>query len=301
LSYGGRNPQKKHPLRVACIFYVLIYVITYVSSYVVITQYTYLNFLQRILTNAVITSVMFLVAYSISKRFLGSWNLRMVGLIRENFVKSFLLASAALTPIQIFIIIGANLIGINSFRSYMAVPWLTPPYNPWLPLFAIVLWSLYGLFSFSILQAFPYEILKNHKYTLLVISALWIGLYNAPLLTGEFLPEDILFLGIIFLVVYHRTRNALGLIPVYVLLYEGPILWIIGVAWGEGVLLVTIYARMIWCIVSALILVWYRLKKQEYGSPISRTNKSLSTLSHHPKVNKQSNQYSEDGFAVIKS
>jgi hypothetical protein len=237
--------------------------------------------------NAAITSLMFLAVYSISKHFVGGWNLGMAGFKKENFVKSFLLASATLTPIQIFIIIGANLIGINSFRSRMAVPWLTPPYNPWLPLFAIVLWSLYGLFSFSILQAFPYETLKNHKYMLLVISALWIGLYNTPLLTGEFSPDDILFLGIIFLLVYHRTRNALGLIPVYVLLYEGPILWIIGVAWGEEALLVTLYARMIWCIISALILVWYGLKKREYRSPISRTNKSLSTLSHHPKVNRQ--------------
>lgn len=240
-----KNFSEKYSLNVACMFYILIYIIIYVPNYWVITQHFYLNFLQRILVNAAITSLMFLAVYSISKHFVGSWNLGMVGLKGENFVKSFLLASAALTPLQIFIIIGANLIGINSFRSRMAVSWLTPPYDLWLPLFAIVLWSLYGLFSFSILQAFPYEILKNHKkkYALLAISALWIGLYNAPLLTVEFIPEDILFLGIIFLVVYHRTRNALGLIPVYVLLYEGPILWIIRVAWGEGALLVTLYAR----------------------------------------------------------
>jgi hypothetical protein len=258
-----RELSEKRSLNVACMFYILIYIITYIPNYVVITQYFYLDFLQRILISAAITSLMFLLIYFVSKYFVGNWNLGLVGLKRENFVRSFLLASAALTPIQIFIIVGANLIGINFFRNYMALPWLTPPYDPWLPLLAAVLWSSYGLFSFSILQAFPYEILKNHreKYALPAISALWIGLYNTPMLTREFLPDDILFLGVIFLIIYHRTRNALGLVPVYVLLYEGPILWIIGVSWGEGALLVTLYARLICCIISALILMWHRLKK----------------------------------------
>jgi hypothetical protein len=252
---------RKTSLTAVCIFYVLAYIIVYFANFLVLAEYVYLNLFQRLMVNAALTSLLFLGVYFISKQFVGFWDLRMIGFKRENFVKSLLLASAVLTPIQIFIVVEANLVGVNSFTTRMAIPWLSPPYQPWLPMYTIVLWLLSGLISFSIFQAFPHSLLKNYRYSIIAIAVLWVGLYNAPLLTGQFLVEDILLLGILFLVVYHYTKNALGLIIIYVLAYEGPILWTIGVAWGTGALLLTLYARMIWCTMSALMLIGHRLMK----------------------------------------
>ena len=255
---------RKVSLTSVWIFYVLVYFIVYVANYLVLAGYVRLNLLQRLLINTALAALLFVGIYFISKHFVGGWNPRMIGFSRENFAKSLLLASAVLTPLQIFIVVEANLVGVGSFITRMSIPWLSPPYQLWLPFYAIILWLLSGLTSFSILQAFPHSLLKNYKHSMIAIAALWVGLYNAPLLTGELLVDDILFLGILFLVVYHYTENALGLIIVYVLAYEGPILWTIGVAWGTGAVLATLYARMIWCTMSALIFIGIRLTKRRW-------------------------------------
>jgi hypothetical protein len=249
-----------------CIFYVVAYITLYAANYLTIAHYVYLSVLNELLISAVAASVLFLVVYFISKRFFGRWNLGMIGFKKENFVKSLLLASAVLAPIEIFLVVAANLVGVNSLSTSWAISWLSPPYQLWLPFYAIAVWSLYGLISFSILQAFPHSLLKNYKYALIAISVLWIGLYNFPLLTGQLLPDDILFLGILFLVVYHYTKNVLGMVIVYVLAYEGPVLWTIGAAWGSGTLIITLYARTIWCSASAIILAGYSLIKRRTGT-----------------------------------
>ncbi|KXB01968.1 hypothetical protein AKJ43_02775 [candidate division MSBL1 archaeon SCGC-AAA261D19] len=208
-------------------------------------------------------SGLFLSVILVSKLFLGEWKPRRIGWVKENFSMSFLWVSAVCLPLTLSSLVRVHVAGVSTvIESYHGAPGASAPYSLWLPLFAIVLWALFGATSFSFLQAFPYESLREYpkKYVLPSIALLFILLYNAPLVTGEFNVCDILWLGIIFLLLYHKFRNSLSLILAYVTLFEFPVLWCFGAAWGEAAFFTVLYARVAWSGIAALTLVLFKLK-----------------------------------------
>lgn len=111
------------------------------------------------------------------------------------------------------------------------------------PILALTFWSLNGL-ALVFLIAFPSELLREYRgrYAILVVFLLFSGLYNAPLLTGQVLLDDIILIGLFLTIVYYRTRNSSGLVVTYVL-NEAPVWYAVGIAYGEPYFLAGIVFR----------------------------------------------------------
>ncbi len=115
------------------------------------------------------------------------------------------------------------------------------------PIIGILHWTISGVVSFVLLQAFPYEIAERHigsNKAFLVTLVLWIGLYNGlfyvlvlglPLqvtVLGEVI--DVIILGIAYLLVYRKVRSIIGLLIAYVFVYEAPVKACIYYGWGRN-------------------------------------------------------------------
>ncbi len=92
-----------------------------------------------------------------------------------------------------------------------------------------------------------------------------IALYNAPLLTGEWIPEDILVLCLIYPMIYSLTHNSAGLIASYVAVYELPIAAAVLQGWGEAAYTVLLYLRVSLMLASLVIMpviIWRVVKER---------------------------------------
>jgi len=131
-----------------------------------------------------------------------------------------------------------------------------------------------GIAAFPLLEAFPYESLKDvrKRYAIPLVVVLWAGIYNAPLMVGviNLRPDDIFFFDFLFLVAYVKSRNSIGLVLAYVLA-ESPIWYIIAMSWGVRILSIGIVVRALLSVACVGILVF------QYWRSRGNDQKSRST------------------------
>jgi len=250
-------------VKVVIIFYITTYVLIYGLNFLVSSSLLSIEpgpvFL--VLVNSSIILFYFVLIFFLSKLFLYKPVQVVLGLRREGTFRSLLWSGAIGTPIVVLLLFGVFVIGPEEVLKFAKPGWVnSQPYPVWLPLAALIFWSLSGIASFSLFQAFPYECLseKPKKYVLPAIMVLWACLYNVPFLTGKWDPVDILFFGVIFTLIYHRTRNAVGLILNYVLVFEAPVLWTFWAAWGLIAFWIFLYIRVTWCFTCLVVLMYVR-------------------------------------------
>ena len=174
--------------------------------------------------------------YNISK-------LKLLGLESKDFSKSLRLSLIFVAPIPIlrlYLFLVHNIPNTNDVPSWF---FIAP--RPIIPLIAMLRWIIGGIITFSIIAGFSIELLDRNevltKRTAFLVFLILCGFYNAPLtyflygklitvsLVGEII--DIVMLGI-GLMIYIKTRNALGIIIAYALIYEGPVNIAILFGWG---------------------------------------------------------------------
>ena len=185
--------------------------------------------------------------------------------------------------------------GPNSLLIISEIP-LPGQVPGWYPLFAYMAWLLGGFAFFPLLQAFPYESLKDvpKRYVLPLVAVVSASIYNDAFLTGVLRWDDIIFFGFLFTVAYHEARNSIGLALAYALAESG-VWYVVAMTWGTTVFEAAILARMALSSISVAVLVfWYlgrrymftvmkfhgQFSPSERGfDPISRTNfKTLKRL-----------------------
>jgi hypothetical protein len=198
----------------------------------------------------------FCFIFCASNRFLDTWNPNQVGWTKENFFESFLWASMLLLPLTIAGLVIGYVLGLETLINWWSIN-IQQPFPLWLPLYGIIFWILNGIIVFSFWVGYPQYLLKedNKKYHLFIVSILFVFLYTKPILTGALKIVDIIWLGVIFIYLYHRYENSLSLILAYVLLFEGPVLWCFAIILGKIFLLILLYIRVIWCLIAAAILL----------------------------------------------
>jgi len=200
------------------------------------------------------------VAYRLKDgKFLG-----LLGFKREGLWRSLVYSGAALgiatVPIALFHRVSPSRIvqmAIKHASSGGWPVWMNHTSPMLLPAYAVVIWGISGILFLSLLIAYPYEIL-GARY-LPFISFMFTITYNLPLLTGEWVVDDVVVLGILFPVLYHMTRNSLGLIISYVLLYEYPVLVSFLKGWGMQAFVLLLFGRVIWEISCLITVTFYFL------------------------------------------
>ena len=220
-----------------------------------------------VLVNLAGVSLMLMAACLIARHCLGKRPAQALGLRREGLLGSFLWPGVITTPLAISTLAGAYvspelIAGLGSSEWLLHV---SP--RPYVPLVALLTWSLSGISYFMLFQAFLYEILAERPRRC-VLPAIWVLsclLYNAPLMTGSWKLDDMLILGVLFPLVYARTRCSVGLIVTYVLVYEAPIKWAFWFSGGWLAFWALLYARAIWCLscTGAVIYLWRRGRLRE--------------------------------------
>ncbi len=166
---------------------------------------------------------------------------------RRGLMRSFILSSAAIMALNLIAVVYWTLVRGTSIYSVLRrveelaegyrVPWFgsVPPHL--LPFAALMIWSISGLFFFTLVQSYGIEKLGKRGVPLAVIASSL--LYNAPLLTGEWKPDDLLILCLIFPLVYWISGNSLGLVISYVAMFELPVAAAFTQGWGHpGFLLI---------------------------------------------------------------
>ncbi|QTA38179.1 hypothetical protein JYK00_01160 [Thermosipho ferrireducens] len=246
-------------------FYILVYTISYVAVPAFHKFFKPKTISGTLLLNSVVLLMMFAVIYTIikinknDKTFFAT-----LGIRKKNTFSSFLLAEAFSIPILLSWLIGVKVAGINAMLVAAKPSWINMEDVSFQSLFfAIILWTLTGIISFSFWQAFPYELMNSFplKLKLTLIVILWSGLYNAPLLSGKFDLFDIVFFGLLFTIVYHKRKNSIGILIAY-LLNENPLWWIIAALFKpniENVFLILLIFRALISFVSIILMI--RLKK----------------------------------------
>ncbi len=245
------------------IFYLLVYLIVYGSTFV-INSYLKTSHVLLYLTTTIgtILAGMFLVALLILKLNNEKLTPSVFGIRRYNLGSSFLLAAALSMPISLLWLIGMKIVGIDTLLVAAKPSWVTFPISLGILIFAVLFWVLVGTVAFAFWQAFPYELMHgiSPKFAILLIAILWSGLYNTPLLTEKLDPADILFFGFLFTWVYHKTRNSVGIVIAY-LLNENPLWWVIAAIFGTNIriaFVIFLIFRALICAIS-LILIFERL------------------------------------------
>ncbi|BES81827.1 hypothetical protein PABY_13940 [Pyrodictium abyssi] len=189
--------------------------------------------------------------------------MKCLGLSRRGLLESFILASAVW---GVFVAAGlayAVARGLGAGRLYEIYRGnaMTAPGPTWfsdldpriLPVAASLFWMLTGLLCFSLVQAFILESLPRRPWSPLLAGVLFVAMYNAPLLTGEWKMDDVIVLGMAYPVAYYMARNSIGLIGAYVAVYELPVAAAVLHGWGEGCFRVFVALRA--AVASASLLV----------------------------------------------
>ncbi len=132
------------------------------------------------------------VAYKLSDEdFVG-----LLGFRREGFWRS-LIYTGALLGIGITLALFYHQFSINEIvrtaiehaKAGRWPTWIDYTNPVLLPVYALIIWSISGVLFFALLVAYPYEIL-GAKY-LPLISLMFVLIYNLPLITGEWILDDI--------------------------------------------------------------------------------------------------------------
>ncbi|GEM_PF-3742000 len=188
---------------------------------------------------------------------------------RRGLLRSFILSSGVIMALNLIAIGYWMLVRGTSLNSILRrmeeladgykVPWFgsVPPHL--LPLAAIVIWSVSGFFYFTLVQAYGIEKLGRKGVLLAVIASSL--LYNAPLLTGEWKPDDLLILCLLFPLVYWISGNSLGLVISYVTMFELPVAAAYTQGWGHAGFLLILGFRTVVGLLS-LASIPYVVRKQ---------------------------------------
>jgi hypothetical protein len=219
-------------------------------------------------------AILFLLVYALSKsgRY---WSPYLVGFRQTGILSAFVWANALLLPDTLTLFFRLYAYGQASILELFYTP--TPSSPPlWYPLYAFSFWIAGGILVFPLLEAFPYESLKDvHKrYAIPLIVVLWAGIYNAPLLTGviNLRPDDIFFFDFLFFIAYIKSRNSIGLVLAYVLA-ESPVWYIVAVSWSVTILSISIVVRGLFSIACVGILVFqhWRSRQNDQKSRVTDT------------------------------
>ena len=194
--------------------------------------------------------------------------LRLLGFRKEGILRSFLWANAFLLPLLVTLLGIVSISGPESFLANAGVTLPAAPIPQWYPFFASTAWIFGGLTVFPFLQAYPYEKMAGlpKRYVVPLIAILWVGLYNAPLVTGAVIWDDIVFFGFLFTTAYHKSRNSIGLVAAYVLA-ELPVWAIFAGTWGVAVFTDGLMVRTLIGILSVGVLASWYLRERRTRSP----------------------------------
>ena len=208
------------------------------------------------LINVSTLTVLCALAYTIVSKGLGGGRFReYLGLRRRGLWDSLVITGGAFAGLYLtaalvaFAFLKMDPVArfVENARAWSA-PWFDNVDPTTLPIVAIAMWLASGVFWFGLLQAFPYEVLirRPKKVVIPLISLSSVLLYNAPLLTGEWKVDDIVFLGVLCPLIYHLTRNSVGIILNYVFLFELPVAAAFLRGWGEAAFSAFLALRMAW-------------------------------------------------------
>lgn len=242
------------------IFYLLVYLIIYIVNPLLFSHLEILYIPLRLLINHILILVgIFLIAHAVLRLNNENRILLTLGIRKHNLGNSFLWATALSTPISLFWIIGTWVSGVSKMLTIAKPSWINPPISSIVLLYSVSFWILSGVMVVMFWESFPYEFMRDFpkKFVIPLIIALWAGLYNTPLITGKFDPFDIIFFGFLFVMVYHKTRNSVGILMAY-LLNENPLWWVITAAFGpntERVFVVFLIFRLLVCLLSILWII----------------------------------------------
>ncbi len=255
-------------VKITVAYYIVTYVVSYGMAFLILI-YTAGTIADKpvfvFLINILLLSVFLLIAYAFYRKIGGRAFREYIGLKKEGLLESLIVTAAFFAALNLilatlaYLFLGVNPLAklVESAYMYSSTPWFDHIDPKLLPVAAAVLWLVSGTIHFAFMQAFPYEVLfgKLKKYVVPLISALFIPFYNLPLLTGEWKPDDIVFLGIICPLIYHLCRNSLGIILNYVFFYELPVLVAFLKGWGEEAFQIFLVGRLVWGLVCLLIFV----------------------------------------------
>ncbi len=259
MSRGPRAPVR---ILAITLYYIVVFALIYAPTFYVLHYSPALSSdpLILLIYLAITLILLTLAAYMVHQRLCPGPFRGMLGLTFRDLRESLVLSSASFTlP---FLILGAvELLGgsnpldtaLKATISYAydesrAPPWFSHVPSKLLPLYAALVWSLAGLLWFSLVQSFPLSCLSQRlgPWSLSLVQLLFILLYNAPLLTGDWKPDDIIFLGLLFPTVLYLHRNSLGLIASYVALFEMPIRAAVLRGWGAQALKAFLLLQVAW-------------------------------------------------------
>ena len=253
---------------------ILYYIITY--AYIYIISFFIIKYFPNLISNPAVTiatiigaiAIFLVVAYLTYTLILGcdeSGFLQSLGLTTRNLLESLSFSSSSIAIPAIALGIIAYIGGADPVRMIFEdvvrylenapPPWFSEVPNHILPLASIAVWSLVGIVWFAFLQVFPLNLLSRvaGPASVLVVSLLFILIYGAPLLTGDWKPDDIVILGVLFPIVLYRYRNSLGAVMSYVLLYEMPVRAAFLQGWGFTALKILVALQALWGLISIII------------------------------------------------
>lgn len=198
-----------------------------------------------------------LVAYRLS----NDKFVELLGFRREGLWRSLVYTGALLGIVTLALAL-FNRVSIDEIvrvamewaKSGRCPPWMDHTDPMLLPVYALVIWGISGVLSFALLVAYPYEMLGARYLPL--VSLMFVLLYNLPLVTGEWKLDDIMVLGLLFPLIYHLTRNSVGLILSYVLLFEFPVMVAFLRGWGIFAFLTILFGRIVWEIFCLIVLIF---------------------------------------------
>ncbi len=243
----------------------------YASAYAVNAYFFYeahfTGIVPRILGALLGLAIIATIFYALNRKARARSLLRLLGFRKEGMLRSFLWANAFLLPLMVILIRIVLVSGPESLLANAPVTFPSSPIPPWYPFFASTAWILGGLTAFPFLQAYPYEEMAGlpKRFVVPLVAILWVGLYNAPLVTGAVIWDDIVFFGFLFTTAYHKSRNSIGLVAAYVLA-ELPVWVLFAGTWGVAVFTDGLIVRTLIGILSVGVLAFWHLRERRAHS-----------------------------------
>jgi len=157
-------------------------------------------------------------------------------------------------PLYAYSVVAMFIFGMKRFYI-MGKPGFVDVWNPFLPSYALLFWTICGFMVVYFYHAVSHELFgKSDRFMGILSATILFALnYNQPFLTGFWNIEDILFFGLVFAYSYSVKKNPLALLSAY-LLSEVPLWWCILGPLGELGFATYLFMRLALSI-TALIIV----------------------------------------------
>lgn len=240
-------------------FYLLAVLVTYLYFFLFfdVLDSALLGLVLSLSVLVVFTLFSYIIVTHISK---ARWSAGLLGLRKEGLMQSFLLASVVsiIGPLSQLYTIGTS--GMNSLvQSLLGPPSSLNQILHSLPA-SLFFFLILGVLAFGFFQALPCAFLDRYRirWVIPVIVVMWAVLYGAADIVGMGAPPnlgDIGLLGVIFLLVYMRTKNSVGPIIAYVLLAEEPA-WVALALLNSGTYVISLYMKISWSLIALGMMTW---------------------------------------------